>query len=82
LGGRADFYVLLYEAAYAISQRIPPRSSIKLCANLGKYVTETLTMIREVFGKESMSRTRKVQRPKQGETGEEQSKEHVHNFLW
>jgi hypothetical protein len=44
---------------------------------------ETLEMIRQVFGEESMSHTRvfEWQVQVQGETGEEQSQENAHNFF-
>jgi hypothetical protein len=50
---------------------------IKCWVNIGKGVTETLMMISQVFGDESMS----PPRPKKGETGEEQSQEYAYHFL-
>jgi hypothetical protein len=46
----------------AISRRIRQRECVKSCTSLGKCETETLTMIREAFGEESMSRTRMFER--------------------
>jgi hypothetical protein len=37
------------------------RNSVRFSANLGKRVTETLSVIRQAFGKESLSRTPKAQ---------------------
>jgi hypothetical protein len=43
---------------------------------------ETLAMMKQVFGEESLRRTRKVKfkltEPEKVETGEEQSQEHAH----
>jgi hypothetical protein len=66
-------------------------NSIRFCANLGKnYVTETLSVIKQTLGKESMSQRdkatilpmekSKLTEIKNGETGEEQRLEHVHHF--
>jgi hypothetical protein len=46
--------------------------------------TETLAMVRQLYGEESMSHTWKFQtsrQKKKGETGEEQSQEHAYDFL-
>jgi hypothetical protein len=44
-----------------ISRWIWQRVCIKFCSLIGKSVTETLALIRQASGEESMSRTRKVQ---------------------
>jgi hypothetical protein len=46
-------------------------------------VKESLAIIRQAFGEESMSHTQKskLTETKKGSTGEEQSQEHVHHFL-
>jgi hypothetical protein len=59
---------------------------IKFSANLGESVTETLAMIRQMFGEESMSRNWVCEwlvqgTEKNGKTGKELSQEHAHNFL-
>jgi hypothetical protein len=49
---------------------------MKFCANLGKSAMDTLAMISQAFGEESMNRTWKAQTHrdrKKGKTGEEQS---------
>jgi hypothetical protein len=60
LGGRADF-LRPFIWPDAISRCIQQRDCNKVCATLGKSATETLAMIRQAFGEEIMSRTRKVQ---------------------
>jgi hypothetical protein len=70
----------------AISRWIRQRVCIR-CANLGKREAETLAMIRQAFGEESMSRTwvfewrSRSRAGRKGETGEKQSQEHAHHFF-
>jgi hypothetical protein len=54
---------------------------IKSCSNLGKGATEILAIIRQVLGEESMRGKSKLTEAEKGETGEEQSHEHIHHFL-
>jgi hypothetical protein len=46
-------------------------------------MTETLEMIRQEFGKDSVSRTRKVQthETERGQTDEDQNQEQAHHIL-
>jgi hypothetical protein len=54
----------------------PTESVHQICVNLGKSATETLAMIRQVFGEESISRIRMFEwiigsgQTERGETGE------------
>jgi hypothetical protein len=63
-GGCTDFYVILFAVVYLTSCDFTmdptkaQRVSIKLCANLGNSEPETLDMIREALGKESMALAR------------------------
>jgi hypothetical protein len=54
-----------------------------VCANLGRGATESVTMIRQMFGKESMSCTRKIQayRDRKSETAEDQIQDHCSSLL-
>jgi hypothetical protein len=64
----------------AISRWMRQRNSIRFCADLGKNAMESLPMITEAFGEESVSCTRRVQ-TQRDEMGEGQSEEHPHHFL-
>jgi hypothetical protein len=59
------------------------RNSIKFCLNLGKSVM-TLTLIRERLGKKAWAihGKSKLTGTERGKTGEEQSQEYGHHFLW
>jgi hypothetical protein len=61
----------------------PDRDSINFCAKIGNSVSQTLAMIRQVFGEEIMSCTwkSKLTKTEEGKTSEEQSQEHAHHFL-
>jgi hypothetical protein len=65
-----------------ISQWIQQRNSVKFCANHRKHAAETLAMILQAFGDESMSCTQKVKthQDRKNETGEEQSQELITFF--
>jgi hypothetical protein len=63
LGGCADFYVLLFGVVYLSSCHFAmdrPKNGIKFCEDLEKSVTDTLAMIRQVLGEESISHTWKT----------------------
>jgi hypothetical protein len=76
---RLIFHVLLCRAVY-LAWCNPTASSIKFRADLRKSATQTLSVIRQAFGEESMSCTRMIEwQTETGETGEEQSQEHAHN---
>jgi DNA-directed RNA polymerase specialized sigma subunit len=61
----------------------PTEEQLEICADLGRSATESLAIIRQVFGEESISYTQKVQT--HGDLkiliGQEQIQEHTHNFL-
>jgi hypothetical protein len=81
-----SFYLGLCIWPDAISRWIRQRVCIR-CANLRKSEAETLAVIRQAFGEESMSRTwvfewrARFRAGRIGETGEKQSQEHAHHFL-
>jgi hypothetical protein len=50
---------------------------IRFCAIIGKSAKETLAMIRQAVGEDSMSKSKLTQTEK-GERGEEQIQEHAH----
>jgi hypothetical protein len=78
-----SFYFELYIWPETILRWIRQRNSAKFCADVRKSVADTLAMIRQVFGEESMSCTQIVQthRDQKREADEEQSQEHAHHFL-
>jgi hypothetical protein len=57
---------------------------ITFCTNFRKNETETLARITQASGEESKSHTwkSKLMKTEKGETSEEQSQDHAHNFLW
>jgi hypothetical protein len=61
---------------------IRQRNSIKCCAYPEQVRLETLAMIRQAFGEESMSRNGKYKLTdtENSETREQQSQEHAHHF--
>jgi hypothetical protein len=78
------FYVILFQIE--ILRWVRQGTCFKFCANLGKSAMETLAMIRQAFGEESMSRIRVFEwhvrfRADRGETCEELSQEHDLKFL-
>jgi hypothetical protein len=84
------FYVVLLGSCIwpdTISRLVRQKKPIKLYANIGKSATETPEMIRQVFGEESMSRTRVFERQapfrqiEKSQAGAEQNQEHSHHFL-
>jgi hypothetical protein len=83
LSGRADFLCPFSLGRDAISQWIRQRNSIKSYASFGESETGTLAIIRQEFGEESVTCTRKVRtyQTEKSDTGEGQSQEHAHNFL-
>jgi plasmid maintenance system killer protein len=83
-------YVLIFVCSFIWSHvsglmRFLDRSDKGTASNyvqiLEKRVAKILAMIRQAFGEESMScRKSKHTETEKGETGEEQSQEHVHHF--
>ena len=54
---------------FTMDQIKEQRVCIKFCANLGKSATETLTMIQQAFGDQSLSRAQVFQRHARFKTG-------------
>jgi hypothetical protein len=67
------------------SEGYEERSASNFVHISGKIAGQTLEIITQEFGKESMSHAWEVQshrhRKKKGEIGQEQSQEHAHHFL-
>jgi hypothetical protein len=88
LGGRADFlrpFVFNCVSGFMwFRDRLDKGSALHFSGNLGKSATETLEIIRQVFRGENVNRTRKARTywDRKNETGEDESQEHDHNFLW
>jgi hypothetical protein len=73
------FYVLLY----GFMRFRDGWNSITFCLYLGKCETETLAVIRQLFGEENMSITRNDQNHLgRRRRDEEKISEHAHHFLW
>jgi hypothetical protein len=79
-----SFYLESWIWPEAISWWIWQRVCTKFCANLGKCETETWQWLDKNSGKNAWAvhGKSKLTATKKDETGEDQSVEHVHHFLW
>jgi hypothetical protein len=86
--GRCLFCIFTYIRANAVSRWIPRRMCIRFVQISGKSVMETLAWLGSVRGRKHEPYTgvwkeqSKLTEIEKGETREEQSQEHAHNFLW
>jgi hypothetical protein len=83
LGGHADFYALFFFGVTRFHGGSDKETTLNCFAHLAKSATEPLAMIRQAFGEESTSHTRRVQthRDRQRRDRREQDREHAHNLL-